>query len=75
MSLQAYVDGRKPATKAALRAAVRTAPDTVRFDDTAAIGNRGMLSVADVKPSDVIVGPDVYRSRRWYANIRNGKVV
>ena len=75
MSLQAYVNGRKPTSKRALRDAVKATPDAVVFQDTAMIGNRGRLTVAELTPSDVIVGPDVYSDRRWYANIRNGKVV
>jgi hypothetical protein len=31
------------------------------------------MTVADLKESDVIVGPNVYSDRRWYANAVKGK--
>lgn len=75
-NLQAFVDGgKKPPTKKALREAVAANPATVTFMDTSAFNNRGTIGVEDLTPADVIVGPDVYNARNWYANVRNGRVV
>jgi hypothetical protein len=72
----ALFDGRhQPATKKALRELVRDAPERVTFYDTAVFNNRGTVGVADLSPSDVIVGPDPHTKRSWYANIRHGKVL
>ena len=61
-------------SKKALREAVARG-DQVNFHDTSAFNNRGTLSAGDLKNSDMIVGPDPYRQRNWYANVKNGKVV
>lgn len=47
----------------------------VVFDTTMQPHNRGTVSVASLADSSaVIVGPDVYTDRRWYANVkRNAK--
>jgi hypothetical protein len=75
MSFGAYVGGTKPATKKALREAVASTPERVRFYDTSMIDNRGDVGIEDLRPNDVIVGPDPYTKRSWYANVKNGKVV
>ena len=74
-NFQAFVDGRKPPTKKALREAVAAQPHVVTFMDTSAFANRGTIGIDDLTPADVIVGPDVYTARNWYANVRNGRVV
>lgn len=61
-------------TKKALREAVGRGAE-VFFTDTSGFSNRGTIRVVDLQPSDVVVGPDPYRARNWYANIKNGKVV
>lgn len=61
-------------TKKALREAVASGQDPFVFD-TSMFGNRGTIPVSQLQSSDVIVGPDVERDRRWYANVKNGKVV
>jgi hypothetical protein len=72
----ALFDGvHKPATKKALRELVASAPERVSFYDTSAFNNRGTVGVADLSPIDVIVGPDPYTKRSWYANVKSGKVV
>lgn len=74
-NFQAFVNGyAKPKTKKALREAVANGED-VTFMDTSMFDNRGTVGVDDLRESDVIVGPDVYTARNWYANIKNGKVV
>lgn len=71
-------DGNEFASKKALREFASAAPDSVRFEDTAAFGGRGVFWGIDnplITSSDVIVGPNAWRNRKWYANIRGGKVV
>ena len=75
MSIQAYVNGNPPATKKALRDAILNAPNTVDLFDTSFINNRGHIPISEMNPSDVIVGPNCENNRKWYANIRNGKLV
>lgn len=67
-------DGRNFPSKKALREHV-AAGKPVTLVDTSAFNPRGTVALADVQPVDVIVGPDPYRDRRWYANIKKGKVV
>lgn len=75
-NFQAYInDYVKPKTKKALREAVATDPESVTFEDTSAFNSRGTITVSELRPSDVIVGPDAYTTRNWYANVKNGKVV
>ena len=73
-NFQAFVNGQKPKTKKALREALASGADVI-FQDSSAFNNRGILTADQLSPSDVIVGPDLYNARNWYANIRNGKVV
>ena len=78
----AYVDGRRPASKAALKAALKDAPDTVEFDSTALMGPHAgdMLTVETLKAEPgttvSVAGPDPYTKRNWYASVAygNGKV-
>ena len=74
-NFQAYVNGQKPKTKKALREALQANPAVVWFEDTSAFNNRGNVTADELSPSDVIVGPDVYTARNWYANVKNGRVV
>jgi hypothetical protein len=46
----------------------------VWFRDTSMINPRGTIGIAEMRPADVIVGPHEYK-RKWYANVKNGKVV
>lgn len=67
-------NGRNFPTKKALKEAVANG-DEVTFMDTSAFGNRGVVAAADLRPGDVVVGPDPYSRRDWYANVkqtRNG---
>lgn len=61
-------------TKKLLREAV-AAGEKVTFTDTSMINCRGTLPINKLSPTDVIVGPDPYTARNWYANIRlrNGR--
>jgi len=71
-------EGNEFKSKKAFREFASEAPDSVRFEDTSFHGSRGVFWGTDnplLTSSDVIVGPNAYRNRKWYANIRNGKVV
>lgn len=77
----AYVDGKRPATKAALKRALADAPETVTFDLTSAFNSvdaplTGVSIPAGTKLS--VVGPDPYARRNWYGTVavaaRTGKV-
>lgn len=66
----------QPKTKRALKEMIAEhGADKVMVFDTSAFGNQGTIPITQLKPSDVIVGPDVEKDRRWYANYRNGKIV
>lgn len=72
INVGAYVDGKRPKSKKALKEALRDIPSKVRFDRT---------SIHDHKTSDIwgdnipaadiltVVGPDPYVDRRWYASV------
>jgi len=70
----AFVDGKRPSSKAALKAALRGAPETVTFDSTSMlVGSRTFTP--DTIPAGVIlsvVGPDPYTSRKFYASVTSG---
>lgn len=76
----AYVDGKRPATKAALKRALAENPAGVEFDGTSPMGPQySDLSGVNV-PEGVslsVVGPDPYSRRNWYAtvtwNVKTGK--
>jgi hypothetical protein len=69
----AFIDGVRPASKKALREALRDAPATVRFDATAAVGpDVGTWFTGDALPEGRrldVCGPDPYRARDWWANV------
>lgn len=62
-------------TKKALREAVKNDPDGVRFFNTSMFASNELVGIDALGPTDVIVGPDPATNRKWYANIKNGKVV
>jgi hypothetical protein len=65
-------------SKKALKEAVEAeGAENVGVFGTSAFGNETATTVEELKSSDVIVGPDVYSKRSWYANAvrgRDGKV-
>lgn len=67
-------DGRNFQSKKAFREAVANG-DSMIIYDTSAFNNLGHVSISELSPIDVIVGPDPYTARNWYANVKNGKVV
>lgn len=62
-------------TKTALRKAVEEhGADAVRVRDTSLFDNKGTVTVASLADTTaVIVGPDVYNKRDWYANVKTKK--
>lgn len=67
------VDGYK--TKKALREAVDgLGADEVAVFGTSIFGNETATTVAELGPSDVIVGPDVYNRRSWYATFDGKRI-
>lgn len=72
-----YGTDRSFKTKKALREAVEAeGADKVGVFGTSMFGNENATTVeelADESSTEVIVGPDVYSDRRWYANAVRGK--
>ena len=78
INVGAYVDGKRCKTKAALKRALKEAPETVRFDCTAAVGpdaGRSDIMGNNLPANDKlsVCGPDPYSDRKWYANVSVGK--
>lgn len=70
-----YGTYRRFKTKKALKDAVLAeGADNVGVFGTSMFGNEKANTVADlVGTSAVIVGPDVYTTRNWYANVKKKK--
>lgn len=65
-------NGKK--TKTALKAAINADPSKVRLYATSGMGPQFNGSPSDL-PDDaefVVVGPDPYRKRDWYATVKKG---
>lgn len=65
-------DGRNFKSKKALREAL-AAGQVVHMTDTSAFNSRGTVEPDALSPIDVIVGPDPYNQRDWYANVKPGR--
>ena len=77
IKIMSYGTTRKFTSKKALKDAVAAGEEVAVFD-TSAFDNKGTVPVSSLAgTSAVIVGPDVYSDRRWYANvkIKNGKII
>lgn len=63
-------------SKKAFREAMRTNPQDVIFTTTSMFDSQTQFEGNHLPDNAVlmVVGPDPYRDRRWYANVRNGKV-
>lgn len=74
-----FIAGKRPASKKALREALRTNPASVRIEATSYFGNEydGPASEMPENVNVYIVGPDPHTKRNWYGTIvrRNGDVV
>jgi hypothetical protein len=70
--IMSYGTTERFASKKALREAVAArGADNVTVTDTSIFDNKGTVTVASLAgTSAVIVGPDVHRDRRWYANAK-----
>lgn len=74
VNVGAYIDGNRPKSKKVLKEALRDAPETVRFDRTAAVGpDAGQPDIMgnELPAGDTltVVGPDPYTARTWYASV------
>jgi hypothetical protein len=75
----AYIPGPKK-TKGALKAAIKANPDAVELYATSNMGPQFADVASKLKVGDefLVVGPDPYRKRDWYATVKmtaNGLVV
>lgn len=63
------------ATKAALRRAVaKNGAENVMARDTSVSDNKGTVTIASLADTtSVIVGPDPYTRRDWYAQVKTAK--
>lgn len=67
----AYVGGKRPTTKKALKDTMKANPASVTFDCTSIFDKYGTIQ-GDNIPSGVtlsVVGPDPFGSRKWYASV------
>ena len=71
VNVGAYINGKRPSSKTALRTAVKNAPETVSFDSTALMGEQFDGSAVDLEEGTKlsVTGPDPYTSRKWYATV------
>lgn len=75
VNVGALINNERPPTKKALKDALKDAPDTVVFDATA-LKDEGKRFAATEIPDGVtlvLVGPDPYKARKWYGNVKRGK--
>lgn len=59
-------------TKSALKAAVKANPSAVRFYGTSPMGPQFSGPATDIPEGTTltVVGPDPYRSRKWFASVK-----
>lgn len=73
----ARVDGKRCRTKAALKRALKDAPESVRFDCTELLTSNAGRSIkgTEVPEGDtlIVAGPDPYNARNWFANVKIGR--
>ena len=67
-------NGQRIKTKKELKQLFKDKAEIFAYD-TSAFSNRGVIRLTDLRPDDVIVGPDPHTQRNWYANYKDGKVV
>jgi hypothetical protein len=82
INVGAFINNERPASKAALKRAMKEDPASVRFDVTEMLtANAGRTIAGNEVPEGdtlVVVGPDPYTNRKFYGNVkvgRNGVVV
>jgi len=71
VNVGALVDGVRPKTKKALKEAVLSNLDKVRFDPTGAFDPKDPIDPDELTQGVtlVVTGPDPYTARKWYANV------
>lgn len=72
MNLGAFIDGARPASKAAVKRALADGASAVSFDNTAAFGpHAGCTFNANDLPDGqhYLVGPDPYTRRNFYGQV------
>jgi hypothetical protein len=80
INVGAFINGKRPASKKAVREALASDPASVVFDKTAGLFDGwGNLTVADLQPGVKLslVGPDPETKRNFYGTLeldKNGKV-
>lgn len=74
MSNFGLVNSKDFPTKTSLKAAVASGLRPLVWD-TSYHNPRGTIPIHELKPADVIIGPNALEDRKWYANFRNGKIV
>jgi len=72
VNVGAYVSSKRPASKKALKEAVKNAPDTVVFDATSMYDTRSSYSPTDIPNGTTlsVTGPDPFTNRKWYASVK-----
>lgn len=71
-----YYDGTNFASKKAFREAMKNEPENVTFTGTSIFDPDTQFSGVECRNHEplIVVGPDPYRNRKWYANVKCGKV-
>lgn len=71
MSQGVFVDGRRPASKKAIKEALAADPSRVELEGTSMFGNEYSGPVLSMPESTTayFVGPDPYTSRKFYGQI------
>ena len=70
VGVYASADMERVRTKTALKKMIKEDPASVTFDRTSAF-ERGFINASEIPQGDtlVVVGPDPYTARNWYANV------
>lgn len=69
----AFVNGARPRTKKLLRDALQQMPQNVELERTSTISNDeygGLATELPLNKEVYVVGPDPYKQRNWYANVK-----
>jgi len=66
-----YINGKRPTSKKAVKAAVAADPSSVSIDVTSMFGHQPYQTAAGMAIGDkeYFVGPDPYTSRKFYGTI------
>ncbi|MCD6056517.1 MAG: hypothetical protein K0Q89_47 [Thermomicrobiales bacterium] len=66
-----YINGKRPASKKAVKEALNTTPESVEVETTR-FGHEALAYALDLKPGTKVnfVGPDPYTSRKFYGTLQ-----